>query len=41
MNRGNNMKQRECILSVEDLVIAFNMYDRGFKKKDLEVIHQL
>ena len=35
------MKQRECILSVEDLVIAFNMYDRGFKKKDLEVIHQL
>lgn len=32
--------QKDCILSVEDLVIKFNMY-RGFKKYDLEVIHQL
>ena len=35
------MAQGECLLSVQDLVVAFNMYERGFKKKDLEVIHKL
>ena len=35
------MAQSPCILSVEELVIAFNMYEKGFKKKDLEVIHKL
>ncbi len=40
MNRGDKMKHKNCILSVEDLVIKFNMY-KGFKKQDLEVIHQL
>ncbi|MDO4321265.1 MAG: ABC transporter ATP-binding protein [Lachnospiraceae bacterium] len=29
------------ILKVEDLVVAFSMYQRGFKKGDLEVIHSL
>lgn len=40
MNRGDKKMHKECILSVEDLVIQFNMY-KGFKKQDLEVIHQL
>ena len=40
MNRGDKMMHKNCILSVEDLVIKFNMY-KGFKKQDLEVIHQL
>jgi len=35
------MKESQCILSVEDFVVAFNMYEKGFKKKDLEVIHKL
>lgn len=35
------MAQNPCVLSVNDLVIAFNMYEKGFKKKDLEVIHKL
>lgn len=40
MNRGDKRMHKDCILSVEDLVIKFNMY-KGFKKHDLEVIHQL
>lgn len=35
------MERSSSILSVDDLVIAFNMYGKGFKKKDLEVIHKL
>ena len=34
-------EKRETILDVEDLVVAFRMYDKGFRKKDLEVIHSL
>lgn len=36
------MPKQESILNVEDLTIAFSMYQKGsFKKKDLEVIHKL
>ena len=35
------MNKREAVLSVEDLVVAFRMYDKGFQKRDLEVIHSL
>lgn len=34
-------KKREPILDVENLSVAFSMYDRRFHKKDLEVIHEL
>jgi peptide/nickel transport system ATP-binding protein len=33
--------QKENILKVEDLVVAFSMYQKGFKKGKLEVIHSL
>lgn len=33
--------KRETILDVEDLVVGFRMYDKGFHKKNLEVIHSL
>ena len=29
------------ILQVNDLVVSFSMYDKGFRKKELEVIHSL
>lgn len=29
------------VLQVDDLVVAFNMYKKGFRKSDLEVIHSL
>lgn len=42
MNRGDGMKEKEPILKVTDLTVAFNMYTKGsFKKHDLEVIHDL
>lgn len=34
-------KEKKNILQVEDLVVAFNMYQKGFRKSDLEVIHSL
>ena len=34
-------EMRETVLSVEDLVVAFRMYDKGFRKRSLEVIHSL
>ena len=36
-----NENTREIILSAEDLTVAFRMYDKGFRKKNLEVIHSL
>ena len=33
--------EREEVLSVEDLVVSFRMYDKGFRRKNLEVIHSL
>ena len=32
---------KTAILSIEDLVISFEQYERGFKRIDLEVIHNL
>ena len=32
---------RKPILEVNNLSVAFSMYDRAFRKKDLEVIHEL
>ena len=29
------------VLSVDDLVVSFRMYEKGFRKRDLEVIHSL
>ncbi len=34
-------KKKRNILKIEDLVVSFNMYQKGFRKKDLEVIHSL
>ncbi len=35
-------EEKKTILNVEDLTVAFNMYQKGsFRKTDLEVIHQL
>lgn len=33
--------KRETVLSVDDLVVSFRMYDKGFHRKNLEVIHSL
>lgn len=35
------MQKGENILKVDDLVVAFSMYQKGFRKGDLEVIHSL
>ena len=35
------MRKKEEILTVEDLVVSFRMYDKGFRKRNLEVIHSL
>ena len=35
------MNKKVPVLEVKDLSIAFNMYDKGLNKKDLEVIHML
>lgn len=35
------MEQRKTVLAVEDLVVSFSMYRKGFRKEDLEVIHSL
>ena len=34
-------KDRRNILKVEDMVLAFSMYKKGFRKEKLEVIHSL
>ena len=35
-------EEKKTVLNVEDLTVAFNMYQKGaFKKTDLEVIHKL
>ena len=34
-------KDKKNILKVEDLVLAFSMYKKGFRKEKLEVIHSL
>lgn len=33
--------KKENVLKIEDLVVSFNMYKKGFRKTDLEVIHSL
>lgn len=35
------MKEAKTVLKVDDLVISFDMYEKGFRKKKLEVIHSL
>ena len=32
---------KEPLLNIENLTVSFDMYDRGFEKKRLEVIHSL
>lgn len=32
---------KEIILKVDDLAVAFHMYRKGFRKGNLEVIHEL
>ena len=32
---------KDPLLNIENLTVSFNMYDRGFQKKRLEVIHSL
>ena len=32
---------REPVLSVDDLIVSFRMYDKGIRKRNLEVIHSL
>ena len=34
-------RKQETLLEVDDLVVGFQMYDKGFRKKTLEVIHTL
>lgn len=34
-------ESKKTILEVKDLVVSFNMYKKGFRKEDLEVIHSL
>lgn len=41
MNKVQEGMMEENILNVEDLVVSFNMYKKGFRKTDLEVIHSL
>lgn len=33
--------EKRTVLEVDNLSVAFSMYDRAFRKKDLEVIHEL
>ena len=33
--------QEETLLEVRDLSVAFSMYERGLRKKELEVVHKL
>ena len=33
--------ENETLLQVDDLVVAFQMYDKGYKRRNLEVIHSL
>lgn len=35
------MDEKRPVLRVRDLTVSFSMYDRGWKKKSLEVIHSL
>ena len=41
MSKEGKMNKKVPVLEVKDLSIAFNMYDKGLNKKDLEVIHML
>ena len=34
------MSEKESVLKVENLSVAFSMYSRGLRKKDLEVIKE-
>ena len=34
-------RSRQPVLSVRDLTVSFSMYDRGWNKQELEVIHSL
>lgn len=35
------MDNRKTVLEVNDLVVSFSMYKKGFRKENLEVIHSL
>ena len=35
------MDNRQTVLEVNDLVVSFSMYKKGFRKENLEVIHSL
>lgn len=35
------MENKKTILEINDLVVSFSMYKKGFRKADLEVIHSL
>ena len=35
------VQKRKPVLTVDDLVVSFRMYDKGFRKRNLEVIHSL
>ena len=35
------LEENEKVLEVENLSVAFSMYDKGLNKNDLEVIHEL
>lgn len=35
------MREQNTVLKIDDLVVAFSMYQKGFKKGRLEVIHSL
>lgn len=41
MNKENEKMEKKNILNVEDLVVSFSMYKKGFKKENLEVVHSL
>ena len=41
MNKGVRSMEKKDILNVDDLVVSFSMYKRGFKKENLEVVHSL
>lgn len=42
MNRGDMMNgERNKVLEIDNLSVAFSMYDKGLVKKNLEVVHQL
>lgn len=40
-NERQQDKKQAPMLEIEDLTVAFSMYQRGFRKKELEVLHKL